>query len=78
LLEIFDQFDQTKQVFESTHRSPSAEDEERISLTGIGPSSWKISHLLILVVVKHPPLAPALAAIDKLKPPSAPRVKRVD
>jgi hypothetical protein len=68
---------QAQQVLESTHRSPSGEHYERIDLTGIGPSGWEIGHLPIRGVVKHPPLAPALAAIHKLKPLSTPWVKRV-
>jgi hypothetical protein len=76
-LEIFDQFDQAHQVFESAHRSPCGENHERIGLTDIGPSAWKISHLSILGIVKHPPLAPTQAAIDKLKLPPTPGVKRM-
>ena len=76
-LEIFDQFDQAQQVFEPAHRLPSGENHERIGLTRIGPSAWEISHLPIRGIVKHPPLAPTQAAIDKLKLPSKPRVKRV-
>jgi hypothetical protein len=64
-------------IFDPAYRSPCGEDDERIGLTGIGPSAWKISHLPILGVVKHPPLAPTQAAIGKLKLPSTPRVKRV-
>jgi hypothetical protein len=58
-------------------RRRGGEGYERISLTGIGPSAWKISHLPIISVVKHPPLAPTQAAIDKLKLPSTLWVKRV-
>ena len=66
-----------QQVFEPACRSPGGEDYKRISLTGIGPSAWKISYLPILGVIKHPPLAPTQAAIDKLKFPPEPRMKRV-
>src|SRR5271166_821012 len=76
-LELFDQFDQAQQVFEPAYRSSCGEHYEWISLTGIGPSAWKISHLPILGIVKHPPLAPTQTAFDKLKLPSTPGVKWV-
>ena len=61
----------------AAHRWPCGENHERIGLTNIGPSAWKISHLSILGIVKHPPLAPTQAAIDKLKLPPTPGVKRM-
>src|SRR5487761_2172966 len=73
-----DHFGQTKQIFRSSDRAPLRLLDEWILRTGIRPGSGKIGQLPILRQIEDPPLSPAPLAIDQLKLPAAPRMKRVD
>jgi len=75
--EILDQIDQPQQVFESAKRSPTGVDYERVDLTGIGPTRREKGQLRIFAIIKNSPLAPTTPAIDELKLPSSPGMKRV-
>ncbi len=75
--EILDQIDQPQQVLESGERSLPGVDDERVDLTGVGPTRREKGRLPIFGIIKNSPLTPTTPTINKLKLPSAPGMKWV-
>jgi hypothetical protein len=75
--EILDQIDQPQQVSESGKRSPPGVDDERVDVTGVGPTRREKGRLPIFGIIKNSPLTPTTPAINKLILPSAPGMKWV-
>jgi hypothetical protein len=76
--EIINQIGQTQQIFGSANGPPARLLDKRVRRPGIRPCCGQIGMASAFSDEIDPPLAPSASDINLFKPPTTPRMKRVD